>query len=243
MHVLTFAFFPLAACLVVFALSAEAQSTSSVSGPEVSPGWQTEYRFGMTGEHAGETLTHRLHVSRAVADGWRLRGIISFDDSPGRGSRFAYYEADVMWQFAGRSEQDRYKSALRVDLRQNELKESQQIGLNWINQWALHEDWRLRLMGSVDKVFNTPGSGGIILETRASLGRRVSDDIRLEFDMFNRWGNTQGGLGGFEDQNHTAGLVLSGKGPAQMSWALGALAGLSDGAPDGILQLRLGKGF
>lgn len=225
------------------ALSAEAQSTSSVSGPEVSPGWTAEYRFGLADNPAGDTLTNRVNLSYGFDNGVRVRGIISFDDSPGRGGRFAYYETDVMWHFLGRQKSDRYKSAFRVDLRQNEIRESQQIGFNWINQWNLDADWKLRLMGSVDKVFNRSGSGGVILETRASLGRKVSDDLTVEFDMFNRWGNTQGGLGRFDDQNHTAGISLSGPGPGDTKWAVGALAGLSDAAPDGILQVRLSKGF
>ena len=91
------------------AFSAQAQSTNSVSGPEVSPGWTTEYRFGLTNEDAGDTFTNRVNLSYGFDNGVRVRGIISFDDSPGRGGRFAYYETDVMWHFLGRQKSDRYK--------------------------------------------------------------------------------------------------------------------------------------
>jgi len=224
-------------------VEAWAQSTSSVSGPVVEPGWDAEYRLGMTDRTAGDSLTHRFGLARTVSPDVRLRGLVAFEDAPAGDLELSYIEADILWQFAGREADSRYQSAVRLDVRRDELDDLTVIGLNWLNQWHMSEGWRLRLMGLVDAELGEGGADGAILANRVSLSRKLNADLRLGLDMYNSWGNTGDGFGTFDEQGHVAGVTLAGPAPLDLEWTVGALAGLSDAAPDHVLQFRLSRSF
>lgn len=226
------------ATLILSGEAAIAQSTSSVSGPQVSPGSAIEFRAGAAETNDDTAFSYRLSGAHAITDTLRVRAIAGWQDGESTGPQFSYIEADLLWQFCGREPDAPYKSALRIDVRQDERREQQRIGVNWLNQIDLTPHWRTRLMASVDKEFNSANDDGVTLETRARLSRRLPNDMRLGFDLYSSWGRTEND---FSNQRHLGGATLSGPGTVDTNWTVGALAGLSNAAPDAVFQFRLSR--
>lgn len=231
------------------AMSAHAQNVSSVFGPGVDPGERAiQYRLGIEpGEDGGDTeYAHRFHGQYALNDAVRLRAItqVSSGDTGDGDLEFDYVQGELLWQYQ-ESGADGYAAGFRFDYRLNEGDDrADQIGANWTHQWALANDWRFRAILLLDVDVGEGARDGLFVESRMSLTRKLDNGLRIGLDSFNDYGDTDSGFGSFQDQGHQLGPVISGDlGGTGWEWFFGPLFGLSDGAPDTDIQLRLGRAF
>lgn len=223
-----------------------AQTTGSVFGPGVTQGdREVEYRLGAEWADAGDTpgLAHRLHLQHGVTDALRWRLIASWDDPADGAFELDHIQGELMWQIVETTPSG-YASALRFDARISEGDNTpHEVGVNWTNQWTLNDQWRVRALVLFDRDVGPNANDDWILETRASLSRRFENGYRLTLESFNELGGLDAGFGGFEDQSHQLGPVLSGPLAYDVDWSAGMLFGLSDAAPDQDLIVRLSRPF
>lgn len=233
-------------CAVCIALSSSAsalaQTTSSVSGPEITAGErEVAYRVAAG---VGETVddaafAHRIHYQQAVSDQlrWRLRA--AWRDPEGGDLDLDHLQAELHWQIIERTPGG-YSSGLRFTAR-SVLRDGRadRVGTSWTNQWALQDRWRVRAMVSVDREIGPDARDDWLVETRASLYRSLENGLSLGVESFNDFGGLEAGFGSFNDQSHQIGPVVSGDLAAGVEWSAGVLFGLSDGADDQDLMLRL----
>lgn len=224
--------------------TALAQTTSSVSGPEISTGARdVEYRvaaaFGETVDDAA--FAHRLHVQHAVSDQlrWRLRA--AWRDPEGGDLDLDHLQAELHWQLVERTPGG-FSSGLRFTAR-SALRDGRadEIGTSWIQQWVFQDGWRVRALVSLDREVGPEARDDWIVETRASVYRSLESGLSLGVESFNDFGGLEEGFGGFNDQSHQIGPVLSGDLAGGVDWSAGILFGLSDGADDQDLMLRLSR--
>lgn len=236
-------------CLITALLSvllcqaAAAQTTSSVSGPDITAGErELEYRLGAA---FGDTVddaafAHRLHYQQAVGEAWRWRVRAGWRDPSGGGPALDHVQGELHWQLTERT-QAGYSTGLRFNARAAaRAGEPDEIGASWLNQWRLENGWRVRAMAGLDRELGDAASDDWFLETRASLYRSFDGGLALGLESFNDFGAMGESFGAFDEQSHQLGPVVSGEiEAAGLAWSVGVLFGLSDGADDQDLMLRL----
>ena len=226
-----------------FASSAAAQTVSSVSGPEIDAGErELEYRLGAAfGDRADDAdLAHRLHYQQAVNDRLRWRARLVWRDPADGGPALDHVQGELHWQWLERTPSG-YSSGLRFNARAA-VRDGQpdEIGASWLHQWSLDRGWRVRALASLDRELGAGASDDWFLETRASLYRSFNDGLALGLESFNDFGAMGVSFGSFDEQSHQLGPVVSGEiRTAELEWSIGVLFGLSDGADDQDLMLRL----
>ncbi len=228
------------------AVGAQAQTVGSVFGPTIDPEDRAfEYRIGFAPGEDGEddVFVHRLHYEQALNGALRLRGIVQGGDAETGRQEFNFVQGELLWQFLEETPAG-VASALRFDLRLNEGDDrSHQFGVNLTNQWDLGGGWRLRGLLLADRDFGDRARDGVFLEARTSVTRGLGNGLRLGVETYNDFGNTDAGIGGFNEQEHLAGPVISGGFGEGWGWFVGALFGVSDAANDTDLQFRIGRDF
>jgi len=238
------------ASAAIFALIASpaalAQTTGTVFGPSVNAGDRAvEYRLGVEWNESGDApdLAHRFHIQHSFTDALRWRLIASWSDRTGRDLEFDHVQGELLWQIIETTPRG-YASALRFEARISGGDDTpHEIGVNWTHQWRLNEDWRLRALVLVDRDVGPDAEDDWIVETRASLSRRLGQDYRITLESFNEFGGVNAGFGAFDDQSHQLGPVLSGSFSPTVDWSAGVLFGLSEASPDQDLVLRLTRPF
>lgn len=222
------------------------QTTGTVFGPSVSDGERAaEYRFAFVfGEDGGDDeYAHRVHYQQAVNDRLRWRAIAQFGDGGPGDLEFQYVQGELQWQTLERTPSG-YANALRFDFRLNEGDDrSHQFGANWTNEWVWGDGWRVRALALIDVDLGERARDGVFLEARSSLSRKLASGLRVGVETFSDLGNTELGIGSFEDQGHQAGPVVSASLGEDWGWTAGALLGVSDGAPDSEFVLRIARDF
>ncbi|XBQ14915.1 MAG: hypothetical protein ABL308_08045 [Oceanicaulis sp.] len=233
-----------ALCLAVLLPGAAlAQTVSSVSGPDIKAGErELEYRLGAA---FGETVddaafAHRVHYQQAINERlrWRVRGL--WRDPSGAGITLDHVQGELHLQLIEPTPSG-YSSGLRFNARAAVRDGApDELGVTWLHQWRLDESWRVRAMASVDRELGAGASDDWFLEARASVYRSFGDGFALGVESFNDFGAMGVSFGSFDDQSHQLGPVVSGEiDAAGLEWSVGVLFGLSDGADDQDLMLRL----
>ncbi|MEQ8405759.1 MAG: hypothetical protein RKE49_11730 [Oceanicaulis sp.] len=226
---------------LAFTGAARAQTTGTVFGPETAAGdREFEYRLAAGFEEAGEdaALSTRIHYQQAVNDTFRWRALASWSDPAGGDIELDHIQGELLWQIVERTPGG-YSSGLRFDARVSEGDDvPHEIGVNWTNQWV-SGDWRVRALLLFDRDVGPQADDDWILETRASLYRSLDGGLSLGLESFNEFGDLDEGFGGFDDQSHQLGPVVSGDLVYGVEWSAGVLFGLSDSADDQDLMLRL----
>lgn len=226
------------------ASSASAQNVSSVFSPVIdSDDHEMEFRAGFNVDGDTSEAAYRLHYQRALNDAVRLRAIVGYADPAGGDLEPTYLQGELQWQFVEAGETG-WASALRTDVRINEGDDrSHQLGVNWTNQWQLENGLRIRAIALFDTDFGDRARDGVFFETRTSFSRKLDNGLRIGFETFSDFGDTDSGFGGFDDQAHSIGPALEGGFNDQWSWYAGVQLGVSDGANDQDVQLRVTRGF
>lgn len=215
-------------------------TTAGVPGPGVTAGDRSvEYRAShRPGDGGGPwTYSHRLHYQHALDDSRRLRVIAQQSKTEGRDWELRYTRLEYQWQYK-ESDAKGVSSAFRFDLQLVEGDDEPHFArVAWTTQFNLFSA-RTRLNAFVSKDFGDRARDGLSLATRAemtwSMGRN-----RLGFQMFNNL-NTTDDIGGFDEQRHQIGPVLTG-GLGDWRWFASYLAGISDRAPDSEWRFFFGR--
>lgn len=223
-------------------MSASAQTTGTVFGPDVNADdREFEYRIaaGYPDSDGKADFAHRIHYQQALNDTLRWRALASWSDGAGADFEFDHVQAELVWQLVERTPGG-YSTALRFDGRIAEGDDvPHEIGVNWTNQWRLNEEWRVRALLLFDRDVGPRSDDDWIMETRASVYRSLDNGLSVGLESFNEFGGVDAGFGGFDDQAHQLGPVVSGDLVAGVEWSGGVLFGLSDGADDLDFMLRL----
>jgi len=207
-----------------------AQNTGGVFPPTVNEGHQSwQYRIGIDPDVNGETrAAQHLHYQQAINDDfmWRIVGQVRKTDDSDIDPDFL--QAELFWELS--KPNDNYQMGVRFDARVRDGSRPSQFGFNWIHQWKLSNDWRLRAILLTATQFGNDAPSGITLQTRAQLAHRLDSGVSVGLELFNSYGNAKN-IGSFDEQNHTLGPMFSI--PVSGKWSLfaGALFGVSDAAP------------
>jgi len=227
---------------LVFAGAASAQNVGSVFGPTVDPEDRSaEWRVGIDPD--SDAINTRVHYQHSLNDSVRLRGIAQWADRAGGDLDFTFVQAELLWQFK-EDTGDGFASGFRFDGRLNENSgRANQFGFNWTNQWSLTNGWRARALLLLDHDFGDDARDGLFVGARSNLTRRLDNGLRIGVEHFSDFGNTDAGFGGFDDQEHSLGPVVSGSFTERVSWYAGVQFGVSEGANDQDWQFRIGRSF
>lgn len=233
----------LTALLFSTSYSALANNVGGVYGPVVNSDDKTfQFRAAHSpSENGGNDLTvMRGHYQKAFKQNLRWRIVGQVRDVDGS-YEFDNAAAELVWQFQQKGD-NHWDSALRFDFRTRKGDRPENVALNWTNQWAISNRMSVTALASLSWFFggdNAPS--GTQLETRARIAYKLSSDLTLGFDSFNRFGKI-GDFGSFNEQGHQIGPTLSGK-LADYSFMIGYLAGVSNGARDDVARLWISRSF
>lgn len=220
---------------------AGAQTVGGVFGPTVDEGTQeAELRLALvSNEDNALGSIARIHYQSAFNDSLRWRGVLQVADLPGRDAEVRHVQLELLWQTIERT-QAGYESGFRFDARVTpQGGRAERLGANWIYQWRFGDGWRVRAIVRANTEFGPAGRDGVNLGFRSSLTRRLESGLRYGLENFSRVGNTQDGLGQFNDQRHSVGPMVRGPFNDDWSWYASVQLGLSEHADDYTGQLRL----
>ena len=222
--------------------AAGAQTTGTVFGPETALGdreWSYRIAAGLEDSGGEAGFAQRVHYHQAVSDSLRWRALASWADPVGGDVELDHVQAELLWQIIERTPSG-YSSGLRFDARVAEGDDvPHEIGVNWANQWVFDGGWRVRALLLLDRDVGPRANDDWIVETRASLYRSLDNGLSVGLESFNAFGGIDAGFGGFDDQAHQIGPVVSGDLTDRVEWSAGVLFGLSDGADEQDFMLRL----
>ncbi|WP_018147609.1 hypothetical protein [Henriciella marina] len=222
---------------------AQAQNTSSVSGPVVSAGdREVEYRFGwVPGEDGrGDSFGHRFDYRLSVNERTSLKVATNFEDNPGEDIRFDNINVEYLIELSP-EDADIWKTGIRFDARVSNGPDPERIGFNWLNQWQLSDRLRARAQLIATRQLGYNGRKSIDFEVRSSLSWKIGADHDIALLSFTNLGSSDDfSVGGRVQQ---AGPALSGKLGNGYGWTAGTLFGLSDAAPENDIRLWITKSF
>jgi len=225
-------------CLLM-ATESFAQNTGGVFGPVVNEGhrsWQYRAAIDPTNGQGQTGFAQRLHYQQALNTDimWRLVGQTRKSDSSD--IDFDFLQAEVFWQWT--DDKEDYQTGVRFDARLRDDDRAEQLGLNWMNQWKLSDRWSARFLTLTALQLGENASDGINLQTRGQLAYKTDAGFTVGIETFNNFGNT-GNIGGFDDQSHVIGPIISIPVSPKFSVFAGPLYGISDSAPDSEFRLWL----
>lgn len=236
------AFIRFIACTALFAAlcaPAFAQSTSSVSGPDVKDGEDLfEYRIAFSPENDGkeEGFAHRLHYQHGFSDSFRGRIFIVQSKRGAEALKTRSITIELQEQFVESEDSGGWDSSFRVEGIIPTEKAPGRARISWLNGWEIGHHVELRGNIYFNRSFGDNAAKGISLETREEALVRVSPTVKLGAQMFNYY-NTTANFGTFDEQRHQAGPIIKGKLGKHVKYEISALVGLSAAASD--LDTRL----
>lgn len=221
--------------------TAFAQNTGGVFGPVVKEGHRSfQYRAAVNPDNAlGQTgFAQRLHYQQAIDTNfmWRILGQTRKTDASD--IDFDFLQAELFWQLT--DDKEDYQTGLRFDARLRDEGRAEQLGLNWMNQWKLSDAWSARFLTLTALQLGNNAADGLNIQTRGRVTYKTESKVTLGVELYNNFGNT-GNIGGFDDQSHTIGPIVSLPIAKDLSIFAGTLHGISDAAPDTEFRLWLTK--
>jgi hypothetical protein len=216
-----------------------AQSTGGVTGPKVAPGDQAvEYRISY--DPSRERFAQRIHYQRAVSANWRLRAILFHDYSDGD-FRFQNVTLQAHYQF------QRAKRGWNSGLQLQGVIPSQGRGpglarIAMANSLDIAGGGELRMALYAAREIGDNAAPGLKLETRAEASFPVSGRVRLGVQSFNDWGSTAG-FGPISGQSHRIGPLARFALPHGFFAEASVQLPLTDGAPEPVYRLFVGRSF
>ncbi|WP_143434596.1 MULTISPECIES: hypothetical protein [Henriciella] len=228
----------------VFIQPAEAQNTSSVSGPNVKEGERSlEYRSAWVPAEDGadDRFGHRLGYNHAIDGRKRLTVFVLGRDRGGPdGLEYEYVQAELALQL---SEEDAafWSTGIRVDARLGNGDGPEQIGVNWTNEFKLSDRLSARLMGLSAVEFGDRADDGVKFAARAQLAYDLGEGMSVALMSFNSLGSSEDF--GLEGRSQQLGATVSGKLDGGWSWTAGNLFGLNEATPDNDVRFWISRAF
>jgi len=217
-----------------FLNTARAQNTGGVFGPIVNEGHKSfQYRATFDPDNANDTtgFAQRLHYQQAINDDFMWRIVGQTRKTNDSDFDFDYLQGELFWQL---HQKENYSSGVRFDIRTRDNDRPDQVGLNWMHEFAMKDGWGARALVLITKQFGNNSASGIFLQTRFSLQKSTSFG-GVGVETFNSYGNSRD-IPSFSDQSHTVGPYVSNSLGNGWSTYAGAQLGVTDPAAD--LELR-----
>ncbi|HBS36349.1 MAG TPA: hypothetical protein DEA50_14930 [Parvularcula sp.] len=217
-----------------------AQSTSAVSGSEVTKGEHLfDYRFAYSPENDGqdEGFVHRFHYQYGVSERLRGRALITFSKRCAEPLKARIASLEALYQVKERKGKSGWASAIRLD--GNIPLEARKPGrgrIAWHNQYDFENGVELRGVLLVGREFGDRARDGASIESREEATYRLNSDVRIGAQMFNIYGTTAG-FGAFDEQRHQIGPVVKGRLGKHLRYEASALAGVSKAASDADFRI------
>ena len=147
-------------------------------------------------------------------------------------------QAELFWQLT--DDKEDYQTGLRFDARIRDEGRAEQLGLNWMNQWKSSDAWSARFLTLTALQLGNNAADGLNIQTRGRVTYKTESKVTLGVELYNNFGNT-GNIGGFDDQSHAIGPIVSLPIDKDLSIFAGTLHGISDAAPDTEFRLWVTK--
>ena len=217
-----------------------ADNTGGVFGPVVNEGHRSfEYRIAIDpNDAAGETsFAHRIHYQQAINGDFQWRLMAQARKTAASDNDYDFIQGELTWELAGT---DMHKSGLRFDLRLRDEGRPNQVGVNWMNQFTLANDWYSRFLVLTTLQVGSNSASGLGLQTRANIWKKSSyGDLGVE--MFSTYGTTEK-FRDFSKQSHAIGPFFQ-RAIGQDGWQIfaGVLLGITDASPDTDIRFRVTK--
>lgn len=232
--------------LILFAFLglAHAQNAAGVFGPKVNDGFRAfEYRFSSSGPSEGSATpwVQRAHWEQALNGRLQARlGVQWRDRSADTETEFQFLRA-MLFVEAGQPTPG-WTTGFRFDARVRNGSSPDELAAHWTNQFDLGPKTfaRFNVMSFFEISENAPD--GPVIETRSSLFRRLDGGHAVGLELYNNYGE----LGRFrtvDEQYHELAPVISWSLPGPYALYTSVGIGLSDGAPDSSIRLRLTRRF
>ena len=222
---------------------AEAQNTSSVSGPTVSAGdREVEYRLGWVPGTDGRDadFRHRFDFGLSLSERTAFKVFANFDDNPGGDFSFGNLNAEYLIELSP-EDAPFWQTGIRFDGRLSDGSNPDRLGFNWLNQWKLPARLRARAHFIATHEIGSNAADTIDFELRSSLIWKASDDYSLSLLSFTDLGNTDDF--GAEGRGHQIGPAIDGSFGNGIGWTIGTLFGVTDRAADHDIRFWISKSF
>ena len=226
------------ALILLFALPAMAQNTGGVFPPDVNEGHKSAQYRGAINTDDG-VFAQRLHYQQAINGDFMWRIVGATRDTSASDVDFDFVQAELFWQIS--PDEDDFRTGLRFDARARDDDRPQQVGLNWINQWDLNENWNARAIALSVLQFGENDADGILLGGRAHLARKVGKSSTLGVEYFGNFGSTNNFT--LSKTGQTVGPFVTTKIAEKTSVFGGVQFGLNDVAPSTDLRFWVTQGF
>lgn len=222
--------------LLLFSLlnSVYAQNTGGVFGPIVNKGHKSfQYRATLDPDNTNATtgFAQRLHYQQAINDDFMWRIVGQTRKTNDSDFDFDYLQGELFWQLQQRKN---YSSGVRFDIRTRDNDRPDQVGVNWMHEFVMKNDWGARALVLTTKQIGNNSASGIFLQTRFSLQKSTSFG-GIGVETFNSYGSSRD-IPSFSDQSHTIGPYVSNRLSNGWSAYAGAQLGITNPAAD--LELR-----
>lgn len=236
----------LIALLMSLTASAQAlaQNTGGVFGPIVNEDHKAiQYRITVDPEDAAGELgfAQRLHYEQSINDAFMWRIVGQTRKTVDSDFDFDYLQGELFWQLT--HDTARNQMGFRLDGRVRSDNRPNQVGLNWMTQFDLGDDWHARALALSTAQFGDNAADGVFLESRFNIYKRFDTGFTAGLEMFNKLGNTDDEVGIFKTEGHSIGPFVSAPLTRDVSIFAGALFGISDVAADEELRLWITKTF
>ncbi|MFC4698685.1 hypothetical protein ACFO4O_00740 [Glaciecola siphonariae] len=188
-------------------------SISGVMGPDIDPTDRSiQFRIADSfgdDEAQSDKLAYRLHYQYAFNDTFRGRVLVQYREK--NNFEYDFFRAEMLYNFKKRKAGEIFSSALRFDFRTRRGSRAEEIAVNWGSQWLLSNGYRFRttlILGQ--QVGANRQSNDLSVQTRASVGKKLENGLRVELQMLNQHGEL-GNFGSLGEQGFLLGPSVSGK--------------------------------
>ena len=230
------------AAIVLLALSPQSawsQVTGGVFGPVVNDGHRSlQYRSAYDPD--SYAFAHRLHYQQAFNDDLMWRVIVQARKTDDSDVDYDFVQGELFWQL--QDPNPSWQTGVRFDVRVPDGGRPTLLGANWMNQFALSEQWTARVLLLAAAEVGSDARSGILIQTRANISKLLPSRYRYGIELFSIYGGTSD-IVGFDDDQHAVGPFMTV--PLAPKWTLfaGALFALDDDAPDSNLRLWVNYSF
>ena len=225
--------------LSAFAYPSYAQNTGGVFGPVVNEGHRSfQYRLAFDPDNANNTtgFAQRLHYQQAINDDFMWRILGQTRKTGASDVDFDFVQGELFWQLG---ESENYQSGVRFDLRFRDGDRPDQIGVNWMHEFKLKNNWSSRFLLLSTAQFGDNSANGVFLQSRFRFHKTTSFG-GVGVESFSNYGNSRD-IGSFDEQSHTIGPYLSNNLKNGWSTYFGGQFGVTDPSADAELRFWVTK--
>lgn len=238
-------FFSLFTLIVpLFAVApAFAQNVTGVFSPTVSEDDHSlEYRAAAVLDAPGDDFlwAQRIHYERAISDNFRPRLVVATEETASNQIELDFIRLEAVWQLT--PDDKAHQMGMRFEGRVRK-EGAEEIRANFINQWALPDNWRARaiLMNTLQVAQRT--NNELQFQGRFELSRKMPESgVRLGVHSYVDLGDTSG-LKAFNGNDAEIGPFIEFGLTDTVSVYLGTLHGLTDASDDNQLRIFIDRAF